>query len=348
MSDSTTHELALLGHKLEVSAVSRETADAVSITFEIPAELDITFSHRAGQFITVAVPSERVPHVARCYSLSSPPGGGTTITVKRVEGGYASDWLNRNVAQGASLRVLPPSGSFTVPDSSADILLAAAGSGITPVMSILRWMLQSGDGRVALFYANRDRESTIFADELDRLAHEHPDRLSVSHWFEDGRGLPTAEALAQWADDHHDGDVWTCGPAPFMEVVASAVTPNRRLHREEYRSLTTDPFAPEPSLSDTGEPGDEETADVEVELDGETHHLAWPRSKNLVEVLLEHGIQAPHACREGWCGSCTAHLDKGEVTMTTSEGLDPDDESDGYVLGCQALPVTDNLKVTFD
>ncbi len=302
MSDSTTHDLVLLGSKLEVAAVCRETADAVSITFEVPSDLHAAFDHRAGQFITVAVPSERVPHVARCYSLSSPPGRGTTITVKRIEGGYASEWLTRNAEQGVWLQVLPPSGSFTVPDPGADVLLAAAGSGITPVMSILRWMMESGDGRVALFYANRDRESTIFAAELERMAREHPDRFSVFHWFEEERGLPSAEAISQWADELHEGDVWTCGPAPFMDVVAAAVIPNRHLHREEYRSLTNDPFEPEPPVSGTDTPGDEDAANVEVELDGKTHRLAWPRKKNLVEVLLEHGIEAPHACREAGAG----------------------------------------------
>jgi 3-ketosteroid 9alpha-monooxygenase subunit B len=348
MTETTIGERHLLGYELQVAAVLRETADAVSITFDVPAHLRAEFEHRAGQFLTVAVPSDRVPHVARCYSLSSAPGAGTTITVKRIDGGYASAWLNRNAEQGIALRLLPPSGHFTVSGPDSDVLLAAAGSGITPVMSILRWILGSGTGRVALWYANRDRQSAIFAAELDRLVEAHPDRLAVSYWYEDERGLPTREAIAGWATELHEGDVWTCGPAPFMEVVASAVTPVRHLHREEYRSLSNDPFAPELEAGPVDTTADGDASDVEVDLDGETHRLRWPREKNLVEVLLEHGIEAPHACREGWCGSCIGHLDRGAVTMESTEGLESDDEADGFVLCCQARPMSESVKITFD
>lgn len=348
MSDLTAPEQELLGHELTVARVTRETADAVSITFDLPAELGAAFEHRAGQFVTVAIPSDRVPHVARCYSLSSPPGEGTTITVKRIEGGYASDWLNRNAAKGVSLRLLPPSGHFVVPDADTDVLLAAAGSGITPVMSILRWILESGSGRVGLFYANRDPESTIFSAELERLAGDHPDRLAVTHWYESDQGLPGSAALAAWAADLHDGAVWTCGPAPFMEVVAQGIEGDRHVHREEYRSLSNDPFAPARPATPLEAAADGDVAEVVIDLDGETHELAWPIQQNLVEVMLEHGIEAPHACREGWCGSCTAHLDEGTVAMEETEGLDPDDAAEGYVLGCQARPTCGRLKITFD
>lgn len=348
MSETAIQDRELLGSVLKVASVVRETTDAVSITFDVPPELSAAFEHRAGQFITVAVPSDRIPHVARCYSLSSAPGAGTTITVKRIDGGYASDWLNRCAEQGIELRLLPPSGHFTVPDVDADVLLAAAGSGITPVMSILRWVLGSGNGRVALWYANRDRESTIFAAELDRLAHAYPERFRVTYWYEDEGGLPTAAGVAGWAERFGAADVWTCGPAPFMDMVASTLSPARHVNREEYRSLSNDPFAPAlPVEVDAGAAG-EDAADVEIELDGETRSLAWPRHQNLVEVLLEHGVDVPHACREGWCGSCVGRLDEGAVTMEVTEGLEPDDEADGYVLTCQARPVSDRLKVTYD
>lgn len=346
---TTAGSETLRGFELTVSKVQRETADAVSITFDVTPDLQSEFEHRAGQFLTIAVPGDRVPHVARCYSLSSAPGSGTTITVKRIDGGYASGWLTSHVAEGGSLRVLPPSGAFTVSDPSRDIALAGAGSGITPIMSILRWILETGTGRVALFYANRDLASTIFASTLDSLAKAHPDRLSITHWREDEQGLPTSRAIAEWAADLPAGDVWTCGPAPFMDAVAAAV-PQRHVHREAYRSLVNDPFAVEETDAEAvaAVDADESAPHVEVEIDGKVHNVAWPRDRDLVEVLLAHDIDVPHACREGWCGSCTCRLEEGTVDMATNEALEDDDLDDGYVLGCQSRPTCDRLRVVFD
>ncbi|WP_072801648.1 ferredoxin--NADP reductase [Rhodococcoides yunnanense] len=340
------------GTYLTVAEVRRETADAVSITFDVPTELQALFDHRAGQFLTVAVPSDRVPHVARCYSLSSAPGSGSTITVKRIDGGYASDWLNTNATSGLSLQLLPPSGHFTVPDPDTDVLLAAAGSGITPVMSILRWILEAGTGNVGLFYANRDRDTTIFAEELDRLAAAHPDRLTIVHWLEDQRGLPSPDGLTSWIDQAHDGDVWTCGPAPFMNLVVSTLGSTRHVHREEYRSLSNDPFAPvEPpasavSASDGDADGD--AARAEVEIDGTVHEISWPRDASLVDTLLALEVDVPYTCREGWCGSCTCKVEEGSVTMKITDALEADDEAEGYILGCQARPTSDTLRIVFD
>lgn len=334
------------GTYMTIAGVRRETSDAVSITFEVPPELTEQFDHRAGQFLTVAVPSDRVPHVARCYSLSSAPGAGATITVKRIDGGYASDWLTRNADTGMSLLLLPPSGHFTVPDADTDVLLAAAGSGVTPVMSILRWILEAGTGHVTLFYANRDRTTTIFADELDRLLALHPDRLAVTHWLESDDGFPTAAGLEEWSGDAHDGDVWTCGPAPFMDLVVSTLGGSRHVHREEYRSLSNDPF----SVLDAAfvAADDSDAAQASVELDGGVHQVSWPRDANLVEVLLALDIDVPNTCREGWCGSCTCKLEEGSVTMDVTDALEPEDAADGYILGCQARPTSDRLRIVFD
>lgn len=351
MTQSATGHVASTeagGTYLTVADVRRETADAVSITFDIPAALRDQFDHRAGQFLTVAVPSDRVPHVARCYSLSSAPGRGATITVKRIDGGYASDWLNTNAANGLSLQLLPPSGHFTVPDPDADVLLAAAGSGITPVMSILRWILEAGTGNVGLFYANRDRDTTIFAEELDRLAAEHPERLTIVHWLENEKGLPSPAGLTGWIEQAHDGDVWTCGPAPFMNLVVDTLGETRHVHREEYRSLSNDPFAPAEPAPAAAPGADADAAQAEVELDGEIHKISWPRDASLVDTMLALEIDVPYTCREGWCGSCTCKVEEGSVSMKVTDALEADDEADGYILGCQARPTSDTLRIVFD
>src|SRR4051794_25056343 len=179
--------------ELRVLDVVEVTAEARAISFDVPPGVADAFTYRPGQFLTLAVPSERTGVVARCYSISSSPAedGPLTITVKRTASGYASNWLCDQVRAGDTLRVLPPSGIFTPGSLSADLLLFSAGSGITPVISIVRTALLRGTGRIVLFYANRDETSVIFAAQLTRLAAEHPERLLVVHWLESVQGLPS-------------------------------------------------------------------------------------------------------------------------------------------------------------
>ncbi|MFD5497259.1 2Fe-2S iron-sulfur cluster-binding protein [Streptomyces sp. NPDC127091] len=339
---SDTPVRSSLGTQLTVRHVVRETPDAVSVTFEKPAGPE--FRHEAGQFLTLAVPSERTGHVARCYSLATATNGDLTVTVKRTPDGYASRWIFDNAAPGLVLDVLPPAGSFTVPDLTGTVVLVAAGSGITPCMAILRTVLEQSTGSVALFYANRDRSATIFAEALDELCAAHPDRLTVEHWYEDAKGLPGAADLGAWLDGVAASDVWTCGPAPFMEAVVEAgrASGGRRVHREEYISLSGDPFAPVGAVV-----ADEAAATVHVEIDGDEHELAWPAENSLVEVMLAAGIPVPYSCREGECGSCVCHLDEGTVEPGVLDALDPEDVADGYILGCQARPTSTQLKIVF-
>ncbi|MGY2063304.1 FAD-binding oxidoreductase, partial [Nocardia gipuzkoensis] len=157
---------------LRVAAVIAETADACSLVFDVPEELRERFTYQPGQFLTLRIPSDRTGSVARCYSLASSPhtDDQPKVTVKRTAEGYASNWVCDNVKAGDELEVLPPSGVFTPKDLDEDLLLFAAGSGITPVMSILKSALARGGGRVVLVYANRDHDSVIFAAELRELA----------------------------------------------------------------------------------------------------------------------------------------------------------------------------------
>lgn len=249
---------------LRVLDVVEETADAHSITLEVPDELAAHFAYRPGQFLTVAVPSDLTGVAARCYSLSSSPrpepGGPLTITVKRTAGGYASNWICDNVRAGSTLRVLPPSGIFTPASLDADLLLLAGGSGITPIVSITRTALERGTGRIVLLYANRDERSVIFADELRELAAQHPERLHVVHWLESVQGLPSLEQLRAFATPHASYDAFVCGPAPFMKLAVTALRdlglPRARRHQEKFVSLGGNPF---------GDLHDREVAEDEIE-----------------------------------------------------------------------------------
>ena len=360
---------------LKVLDVVEETADAHSVVFEVPDELAEQFSYRPGQFLTVAVPSDETGLVARCYSLSSAPHSGLhQITVKRTVDGYASNWIHDNLKVGDTLRVLPPSGIFTPKDFDADLLLFAGGSGITPVMSIVRTALEKGSGRVVLLYANRDERSVIFAGELTALASEYADRFTVVHWLESVQGLPTREHLTAFASYFSDFTAFTCGPAPYMNAVTEALKelgfPRERRHVEKFVSLGGNPFGDVEEMKraqdqlhdlDDYEEGDELEGDtasdtptvtgpisVEVELDGEEYSFDdWQGDKVLLEFLEEKGIDAPFSCREGQCSACACVVLEGEVTLKHNEVLDQDDLADGIRLVCQSLPASEKLKITY-
>ena len=356
---------------LPVAEVVRETDDAVSVVFDVPEEHADAFTFTPGQFLTLGIPSDRTGLVARCYSLNNPPGEPLQVTVKRTVDGYASNWVNDNLAAGDSVRVLPPSGIFSPKDLDADLLLFAGGSGITPVMSITRTALRDGTGQVVLFYANRDEQSVIFAERLRDLAAEHPDRLLVVHWLETVQGLPTQDQLRAFASRFASYTAFVCGPAPFMKATTDALKelefPRARRHQEKFVSLGGNPFgdveeiaAASATLADADDPSDDgEDEDdatpvvsgpiaVEVELDGEQHSFDdWMGDKPLLEFLEEKGLDAPFSCRQGQCSACACLVLEGEVSLKNNEVLDEDDLADGIRLACQSLPASEKLRVTY-
>ena len=330
-------------HRLTVRRVVEESEDARSLVFEPPG-----FSYRPGQFLTVRVPCEPGP-VARCYSLSSSPhlDGGPQVTVKRVPEGRGSNWLCDHVEPGSVLEVLAPDGGFTPRSLDEDLLLLAAGSGITPIMSIVRSVLAAGGGRLALVYANRDERSVIFASALRELAAQHPGRLSVVHWLESVQGLPDDAALRGLAEPFAGREAFVCGPGPFMDAAVRALAPlglaRNRLHVERFASLEGDPFAASaPAPEAAGE------ATAEVELDGEKHRFGWPRRQRLLDLLLERGLDAPYSCRQGACSACACRIRDGEVTMLRNDILEQEDLDEGIVLACQSLPVTDEVRISYE
>ena len=341
-------------HRLKLARVIAETEDARSLVFEVPPELAKRFEYSPGQFLTLRIPSERTGSVARSYSLSSSPFADdqVTVTVKRTVDGYASNWLCDNAAEGLELDLLQPSGMFVPKDLDADLLLLAAGSGITPVMSILKSALLKGSGKVTLLYANRDEDSVIFAKELRELTEKHPDRLSVIHWLQSIQGLPTQAAIGNLAAPYLDRDAFICGPGPYMAAAEAALKsdlgmPHSRVHVEVFQSIDGDPFT-EIILGELTEEEAADAAQVEVTLDGETHNFTWPRNTKLLDLLLSKGLDAPFSCRQGACSACACMVMEGEVSMEVNEVLEPEDLEEGIRLGCQALPVTDSVKVSYD
>ncbi len=338
---------------LTVAEVIDETADARSVVFDLPDTQRESFTdYKPGQFLTLRIPSDVTGSVARCYSLASAPATDKLpkVTVKRTVDGYGSNWVCDNLAPGSQIEVLPPSGVFTPKDLDTPLLLIAAGSGVTPVMSILKAALHAGSAPVTFFYANRGTEDVIFADELRDLQEAHPDRLTLIHWLEALQGLPGDRMLASAFRPFAERTAYLCGPGPFMDAVhkglAGAGFPHHNVHTEVYNSLSGDPFA-DVELAEVTEAEEAQAATVEVELDGETHSLRWPRKRSLIDVMLAAGLDAPYSCQEGECGSCACTLTEGTVDMENIGALDPEDIADGYILGCQAHPTSEKLRVEF-
>ena len=362
--------MATESYQLRVADVVEETEDARSIVFEVPSELLETFAYTPGQFLTVAVPSDQTGLAARCYSLSSAPHSGRhQITVKRTVDGYASNWIVANLKPGDTLRVLPPSGIFTPKDVDADFLLFAAGSGITPVMSIARTALEKGTGKVVLFYANENESSVIFAAQLRELAEEYADRFTVVHWLVSVQGLPSQQKLATFAAYFTSYTAFVCGPGPFMKATTDALKelgfPRDRRHQEKFVSLGGNPFgdveevlAAQKELKEADDHEDTDDASepavtgpiaVEVELDGEQYSFDdWQGDKVLLEYLEEKGVDAPFSCREGQCSACACVMLEGDVRLQHNEVLDQDDLADGIRLVCQAKPVTDRIRISYN
>jgi 3-ketosteroid 9alpha-monooxygenase subunit B len=242
------------------------------------------------------------------------------------------------------LDLLPPAGTFCPGSLDGEFLLFAAGSGITPVISILKSVLAAGRGRVALVYANRDERSVIFAAELRRLVAAADGRLAVLHWLDSVQGIPAAAGIAALAGPYAGWEPYVCGPDPYLTVVRAALgrlgVPAKRVRAERFLSLAENPFEDAPA--DGGQ-----AATLSVDLDGVTRTLPWPPGTRMLDVLIAAGLAAPYSCRQGICGACACQLVAGEVEMAHNEVLEAADLADGYILACQAVPLTPEVRVTY-
>ncbi|RQZ31783.1 3-ketosteroid-9-alpha-hydroxylase [Burkholderia sp. Bp9017] len=336
-------------HRLTVADVIAESDDACSFVFDVPAALRDAFAYRPGQFLTLNVPCAEAT-VARCYSLSSAPGidAAPKITVKRVRDGRASNWLCDHIRAGDALDVLPPAGVFTPRTLDGDLLLFAGGSGITPVLSILKSALVHGRGMLTLIYANRDERSVIFRDELQQLAHRHPGRLREIHWLDSVQGVPQQRHLEELARPFSRQETFICGPALFMENALAAMLglglPRARVHVERFASLPDAP-AQADAAATAAEAGD--GAAIETVLDGDAFTFDSAPGETLLDAMLRAGVPAPNSCRMGQCGACMCRIERGEVALDSNHVLDDDEIAAGWTLACCARPASDALRVVF-
>ena len=332
-------------HPVTVADVVDETVDKRSFVLEIPPELEETFAYAAGQFCTFRATIDG-DSVVRCYSMSSSPdiGDPFATAVKRVPGGRMSNWMNDELAPGDTIEVLRPSGLFVLHDRDTPIVAFAGGSGITPVISIIKSALATTDRRILLIFANRNPDSVIFADELERLRAGSGGRLSVHHHLDSERGFLDAAECAAFVGESTDADFYICGPGAYMDTVESGlanlgVAP-RHVFIEQF-----DLPEPEPELVDSTETI---TESLVIRLDKQETTLRYEAGDTILEAARRGGLNPPFSCEQGNCASCMAHLEEGAATMRANNALTPDEVDDDWVLTCQSLPTTPKVVVDYD
>lgn len=328
---------------LEIAAVTRETADAVTLTLRDPSGASIGFV--PGQFFTVQVALDDGAPLRRAYSASSShlDPSQVTITVKRVAGGRVSSHLVEHAAVGMRLSVLGPSGDFTLaPDAGAErhVVAIAGGSGITPIMAITRAVLDvEPRSRVTLLYGNRDASSIIFAGELDALAATG--RLDVRHVLEDAAGRPGATAgrldaatVAALLDGCAAGATYyVCGPEAMMAEARSALAargvPAEHIREERF----TSPARRQASVAPSAQP-------VTIRKAGVALDVIVPAGATILDAGLAAGVRLELSCAMGGCGACAVKLTAGEVAMDEPNCLGADERARGTILACVARPLT--------
>jgi 3-ketosteroid 9alpha-monooxygenase subunit B len=333
---------------LLVKDVVRETADAVSLVFDVPSSWAQHFEYSAGQFLTLRVEVSGEEH-RRCYSMSSSPhtGENLRITVKRDRDGVVSNWLNDHVKPGDEILAAPPAGRFVLRDSDREVVAFAGGSGVTPVFSLIQSILHSSTRTVRMFYANRGRDSVIFDDALARLVDRHPDRFVVQHHLDEDSGVvvpPKIESfLAGGSTAAPDADYYICGPAPFMDTVEKAVIGSGidgdRVHLERF-SVT-----PTPTSQDNDAPV---TTEVTIQLDRTTVTVPYRVGNTVLQTARMAGMSAPSSCETGSCGTCIARVVDGSARMHNNDALDDDEVEEGLILTCQSIPTSPTLSVIYE
>lgn len=324
---------------LRVKHVVRETADAVSLVFDVPESCSQQFRYQPGQFLTLRVEVAGQEH-RRCYSMSSSPmiAEDLRITVKREAGGVVSNWLN-DTATGDEIHALPPEGRFVLGESDRELVAFAGGSGITPVFSLIRSALAVTARRVRLFYANRSRDSVIFADALALLTERHPDRLVVQHHFDEDSGVVQPDEIESFVAAADEPDFYICGPRAFMDTVEATVLGTGaaadRVHLEQFDVVDA------PLSTDTV------TEDVIIQLDRRTTVVPYRAGNTVLQTARMAGLQPPSSCETGSCATCMARVVAGSVRMFNNDALTEQEVADGWVLTCQSLPTSRSVRVVF-
>ena len=339
-------------HNLEVADVIVETHDSKSVVFKIPEENVQDFEYLPGQFLTLKVPYDG-KQLVRCYSLASSPHveAEHKVTIKRVDGGRISNWINDEVKPGDRIEVMPPAGLFYLNDSDNDVVLFGGGSGVTPVMSILKSALKTTNRQIVLTYANRDEDSVIFKEELAKIQAENKDRLRVKYIYDNVHGFLTADMVKGIVTGYEGGEYFICGPGPFMDTVENTLLAmgedKARVHTERFVSPEDPDVVAAKEAEAKAAAGDSSVTQFNVELDGEVHTINYEKGDTVLQSMVKADINAPFSCEEGMCGACMCEVDGGETKLGLNEVLSEEELQEGWTLACQCRPINGDITFKF-
>lgn len=353
-------------HDLKVIRVIKETADTISVSFEVPNHLKNEFQYLPGQYLTLKLKEDRTDN-RRAYSISSSPYSGEpiTVTIKKAEEGFVSKKLHDELKEGDILEVLPPLGRFTVvPNNNQSIkyVMIGAGSGITPLMSMIKALLMSEPkSKVLLIYQNRNEDSIIFYDLINKLINDYSNfdvKYILSQPSTEWNGLSgkiNGDYALRLIKENLDGDFtkneyFLCGPIGMMQDLQNtfeqAGISAEKVHREMFT-------APLPEI-DEEKPVDAKVEQiiirqkVTIKLYGDTNSFFVEPDETITQAAMREGLEPPFSCQIGACSTCRAKTMSGKVFMDETEALTTQEINEGYVLTCQAHPLTNDVFIDFD
>ena len=351
-------------HSLRVKKIIRETSDCVSVTFEIPLDLSTAFQYKEGQYITIKKTIDG-HEVRRSYSIcKAPHENSVTIAVKKVDGGLFSTYATEVLKENDLLDVMPPMGKFIARvnnDPQSHYLAIAAGSGITPVIAIIKHTLHTQpDSKVTLVYGNRSRHSIIFFEELEELKNRFMNRFNLIHILSrektdaeifhgkiDSQKLTALQAVIDYAKMK---SVYLCGPESMIfnasDFLKSQGVQEENIHFELFTSSTGNASA-KTNVEESNDASPK--SHVTIRLDGRTFSFDLSMKGNsILDAALQQGADLPFACKGGVCCTCRAKLLEGKVHMDVNYALEKEEVEQGFILTCQSHPLTENVFVDFD
>ena len=362
--------MSTLFHPLRVKAVEPDTSEAVIVSFEVPPELQQVFGFTQGQYLTLRRDIDG-QDLRRSYSICAGlDDGELRVGVRKVQGGVFSNWINAHLQPGDTVQVMAPQGRFFVPiepGSARHHVGIAGGSGITPILSIMKTVLAREPlSRFTLIYGNRQLQSTMFKEEIEDLKNRYMTRLALQLVFSDeqtdsplGRGVMNREKIGEFLNtlvppasiDH----AYICGPFQMNDEAEAALlaagVPEERIHIERFGVAL-------PSATSAGQvgavvhealPGDAKQARITIVRDGLQREITFTEGQpSILDAASAAGLEVPFSCTSGVCGTCRAKLVEGEVRMERNFALDKNEVAAGFVLTCQAHPLTERVTLSFD
>lgn len=340
-------------HSLVVSDIKRETPNSISIEFQIPEHLKTDFNFKAGQYITIKH-FEKGTEIRRAYSIcSSPKSKSLRVGVKRVDQGVFTPFAHDHLKVGDSLEVMTPTGKFVLEPNLNNYVAFAAGSGITPILSLIKSTLEeSQDSSFLLIYGNKTREETMFYDDIIKLSEEYPERFKAEFIFSRkeepyarfgriDRSIVNYFLNNKYKNISHES-YYLCGPKEMIDVVSETLEANGIDKSNIHFELFT--------TEDTGVLVENHDGNTEITiiLDDEEDVFTMPQKKSVLDAALDEGLDAPYSCQGGICSTCIARIKEGKAEMRNNQILTDSEIEEGLILTCQAHPTTPKIVVDYD